>query len=121
MDLLLGLRRVDVKLGLLVDLPARQPRPLQIESVIDDVFLGARYRLPLGDRWSFSLRGDYGFGDSDGTLNLLAGIALHINDTFGMTLGYRHATIEFEDDVEGVTETTEISLSGPYVGAMFRF
>ena len=40
---------------------------------------------------------------------------------FGLQLGYRHAVIEFEDTVNGVPESTEISLSGPYLGFVFRF
>ena len=120
-DLLLGLRRIDVGLGIVIERRNQPPRPLQVAAKIDDAFLGARYRLPLGKRWDVSLRADYGFGDSDGTLNVIAGIGLRFNDSFGMKFGYRHSKIEFEVDVEGVPESTDISLSGPYVGLLFHF
>jgi hypothetical protein len=121
LDLLLGWRRIDIKLGVVLNRQDQPPSPFDVNAVVDDAFLGARYRLPLGNRWNVSLRGDYGFGDSDGTLNLIAGVGLQFNDTLGMAFGYRHATVEFEEVVEGVLETTDISLSGPFVGLLFRF
>jgi hypothetical protein len=120
-DLMLGVRRIDVDLGLVLTRQDLQPRPLDVSAEVEDLFLGARYRHPFGKRWDFSLRGDYGFGDSDGTVNLLAGIGVRFNDTFGMKFGYRHADIELEVEVEGAPETMEIVLSGPYVGLLFRF
>ena len=120
-DLLLGLRRIDIDLGIVIDRQNSPPLPLRVAPKIDDAFVGARYRLPLGERWDVSLRADYGFGDSDGTLNLLAGIGLRVNDTFGFKFGYRHATIEFEEEIDNSPETTDISLSGPFVGLLIRF
>ena len=86
-----------------------------------DVYLGARYVYRIGDRWDFTVRGDYGFGDSDGTLNLLASVGLRVAGPFGVQLGYRYASIEFEDDVDGIPETVDITLSGSYLGFVFRF
>lgn len=120
-DLIFGLRSIDVDLGVVLDRQNQPPRPLQIAADINDAFIGARYRLAFGERWDFSVRGDYGFGDSDGTLNVITGFGLHFNDTFGMKFGYRYANIEFEEDVEGSREKTDITLSGPFVGLLFRF
>ena len=120
-DLLLGLRRIDIDLGIAIDRQNSPPLSLRVAPKIDDAFLGARYRLPFGERWDVSLRADYGFGDSDGTLNLLAGIGLRVNDTFGFKFGYRHATIEFEEEIDNSPETTDISLSGPFAGLLIRF
>jgi hypothetical protein len=121
LDLLLGLRRIDVDLGIVLSRQNQAQRPLQVATEIDDVYIGARYQLPLGERWHAGLRGDYGFGDSDGTLNVIAGIGVRFGETFGMNFGYRHATIAFEQVLEGVQEGTDISLSGPIVGMSFRF
>ena len=85
------------------------------------MFLGARYIHRIGDRWDFTLRGDYSFGDSEGTLNLLASIGLRVAGPFGLQLGYRHAVIEYADSVDGVPETTEIALTGGFLGFVFRF
>ncbi len=120
-DLMLGLRRIDVDLGIVLNRQDQPQRPLQVAAEVDDVFLGARYRLPLGERCDISLRGDYGFGDSDGTLNFLGGIGLRFGETFGMKLGYRYANIEFEEEIEGTPESTAISLSGPFIGLLFYF
>ena len=121
LDLLLGLRRIDVDLGIVLTRGNLPPRSLQIATEIDDAFVGARYRVAFGERWNASLRADYGFGDSDGTLNVIAGVGVRFSQTIGMHAGYRYANIEFEQDLEGEQEETDISLSGPFVGLVFRF
>ena len=121
LDLLLGLRRIDVDLGIVLTRLDRPPRPLQVAAEIDDAFIGARYRLPFGERWNATLRADYGFGDSNGTLNVIAGVGVRFSQTVGMHAGYRHANIEFEEVLQGAREETDITLSGPFVGLTFRF
>ena len=121
LDLLLGLRRIDVDLGIVLNRQDQPPRPLQVTARIDDAFIGARYRLPFGERWDATLRADYGFGDSDGTLNAIAGVGVRFSETVGLHAGYRYANIEFEQDLESAREETDISLSGPFVGLTFRF
>ncbi len=121
LDLLLGLRRIEVDLGIVLNRQDQPPLPLQVAAEIDDAFVGARYRLPFGKRWNATLRADYGFGDSDGTLNVIAGVGVRFNQTLGMHAGYRYANIEFEEDLQGAREDTDISLSGPFVGLTFRF
>ncbi len=121
LDLMLGLRRIDIDLGIVLDPQDQEPRLLEVSAAIDDAFIGARYVLPLGERWNATLRADYGFGDSDGTLNVIAGIGVQFNEVVGMNVGYRHANIEFKQDLEGEQEETDISLSGPFLGLLFRF
>ena len=120
-DYLFGLRNINADIGI-VSSPQNLPATtVGVSTQVTDVFFGARYRRSLGKHWDLALRGDYGFGDSDGTLNLLASIGLRFNKTIGLNVGYRHATIEFEEDVDGSRGETDISLSGPYVGLLFRF
>ena len=121
LDLLFGLRRIEVDLGIVLNRADQPPRPLQVAAEIDDAFIGVRYRLPFGERWNATLRADYGFGDSDGTLNVIAGAGIRFSRTVGMHAGYRYANIEFEELLEGAREETDISLSGPFVGLTFRF
>ena len=121
LDLLLGLRRIDVELGIVLSRQDQSPRPLPVAVEIDDAFIGARYRLPFGERWNATVRADYGFGDSDGTLNVIAGIGVQFSETVGMHAGYRYANIEFEEDLEDAREETGISLAGPFLGLSFRF
>ena len=121
LDLLLGLRSIDIDLAVVLTRLDRPPRPLKIAAEIDDAFIGARYRLTFSERWHATLRADYGFGDSDGTLNVIAAVGVRFNQTVGMHAGYRYANIEFEQELEGEQEETDISLSGPFVGLVFRF
>ena len=120
-DYLFGLRNINADIGIVSTRQDLPPATVGVSAQVTDVFFGARYRRSLGNHWDMALRGDYGFGDSDGTLNLLASISLRFNETIGLNFGYRHATIEFEQDVDGSQEETDISLSGPYVGLSFRF
>ncbi len=120
-DYLFGLRNINADIGIISSPQNLPATTVGVSAQVTDVFFGARYLRSLGKHWDLALRGDYGFGDSDGTLNLLASIGLRFNETIGLSFGYRHATIEFEDDVDGSQEKTDISLSGPYVGLLFRF
>jgi opacity protein-like surface antigen len=120
-DYLFGLRNINADIGVVSTRQDLPPATVGISAEVTDVFVGARYLRSIGKSWNLGLRGDYGFGDSDGTLNLLATIGLQFNETIGLKFGYRHATIEFEEDLDGAPETTDISLSGPFVGVAFSF
>ena len=120
-DLIFGLRRIDVDLGIVLSRPLRPPQSLQVAAQIHDAFVGARYRLAFSQRWDISVRGDYGFGDSDGTLNVIAGLGLRFNDTFGLKFGYRYATIEFGQSIGDSPQETDISMSGPFIGLVLGF
>jgi hypothetical protein len=118
---LLGVRQISAD-KTIVATPNNSPtQVLASNSDVTDIFLGGRYIYRIGERWDFSIRGDYSFGDSEGTLNLMASVGMRIAGPFHLQLGYRHAVIEYEDDVDGVQNTTEISLSGAYLGFVFRF
>ena len=118
---LLGVRQIAVDKLILATPSIGPAQVFESDAEVTDVFLGARYLHRFGNRWDVIVRGDYSFGDSDGTLNLLASIGLRVAGPFGLQVGYRHAVIEFEEDINGVPETTEVSLSGPYLGFVFRF
>ena len=91
------------------------------DAGLSDVFLGARY-LYRYDRWDFSLRGDYSFGESEGVLNVLGSVGFRFNDLFALQGGYRHAVLEYEETAaQGAPTSTEIELSGPFLGLVFRF
>lgn len=118
---LLGVRQIGTDKHIVATPNNGQPQVFDSDSDVTDIFLGGRYIHRFNDRWDFNIRGDYSFGDSEGTLNLLASVGMRVAGPFGLQLGYRHAVIEFEEDVDGVQNTTEISLSGPYLGFVFRF
>ena len=118
---LLGVRQISTSKTLLVTPSFAETQRIETDSDVTDVFLGARYVQRFGERWDASIRGDYSFGDSEGTLNLLASVGFRVAGPFAMQLGYRYASIEFEEQVELATITTEITLDGPYLGFVFRW
>lgn len=118
---LLGVRQIGTDKVIVATPNAGVPQEFASDTDVTDVFLGARYIHHIGDRWEFNVRGDYSFGDSEGTLNLLASVGMRVAGPFRLQLGYRHAVIEYEDDVNGVQNTTEITLSGAYLGFVFCF
>lgn len=119
---LFGLRNIQADKTLLV-IPTlgAPPRRFDDDASVTDVMLGARYLHRFNRRWDLTLRGDYSFGDSEGTLNLLASTGFRLTDAFALQLGYRHVELEYEDSSSGAVETTEIDLSGAYLGLVFRF
>ncbi len=120
-DYLFGIRNIDVEKTLLVTPSLGPTQRFDGDSSFTDVFAGARFLHRFNDNWDLKLRGDLSFGDSEGTINLIASVGYRFNKTFALNLGYRHLEIEFEDDDSGVAETTDIEMSGPLLGFVFRF
>jgi hypothetical protein len=121
-DYLFGLRNINVDKTLLATPGGGGPtQRFDSDSDFTDVYAGARYLHRFNNNWDLNLRGDYSFGDSEGMWNLLASVGYRFNQTFALNLGYRHLTVEFEDNVSGGVETTDIELSGPLLGFLFRF
>ena len=90
---------------------------------LTDGFVGVRYLTPLGERWSLTLRGDAGAGDTELTWNASAVLGYHFgqNDRFNILVGYRHMEIELKDTVDSTRVDTDLTMSGPEVGFGFRF
>ena len=121
-DYLFGVRNINIEKTLLATPVGGGPtQRFDGDSDFTDVYGGARYLYRINDNWDLNLRGDYSFGDSEGTWNLLASVGYRFNKTFALNLGYRHLAIEFEENVSGGMETTDIELSGPLLGFLFRF
>ena len=120
-DYLLGLRRVRLERTLLLIPDIGPASSFDRDTDFNDVFVGARYLHRFDDTWDATLRGDVSFGDTEGTVNLLASVGYRFGQTFALQLGYRHAMFEFNDRISGVDETTDVDLSGPFLGAVFRF
>ena len=121
-DYLFGVRNINVdKTLLLTPVSGGPTQRFDSDPQFTDVFAGARFLHRINDNWDMTLRGDLSFGDSEGTLNLLASVGYRFNSTFALNLGYRHMTIEYEDNVGGEIGTTDIEMSGPILGFVFRF
>lgn len=120
-NFLLGLRQVSAEQNLFVTPSFGEAQRIDTDTNVTDIFIGARYLHRFSDRWGASIRGDVSFGDSEGTLNMLASVGYRIAGPFALRLGYRYATISFEEDVDAATLTTDITLDGPFLGFVFRF
>ncbi len=119
---LAGLRSISTDKALLVTPPFGGPtQRFEGDNRVTDFMLGARYLHRFNDHWNLTARADFSFGDSEGTFNLMGGLGYRFNDLFAINLGYRHVNLEYEGAVDGVSETTEIELSGPTLGLLFRF
>ena len=120
-DIIAGVRDTDVDSTVLV-IPASLPTErFDTGKGFTDVYIGARYLHRLSESWDFSVRGDYGFGGSDGAVNLLAQVGWRSRGAFGMSLAYRHLDFDIDQRIEGEAATSEFTFSGPALGFMFRF
>jgi len=120
-DFLAGIRDTDVEGTLIVTPQNTASQRFDADKGFTDVYLGARYLHRLSESWDFSVRGDYGFGGSDGALNLMASVGWRSRGSFGMSLAYRHLEFDIDQRIEGEPATSEYSFSGPALGFLFRF
>jgi hypothetical protein len=82
-----------------------------------DGILGVRGGTQLSDRWRLSFYADVGTGDSDLTWQLAGTLDYEINETWTLSVGYRHLAWEFDDPVV----LRDVSLSGPIIGTRIKF
>ena len=94
-------------------------RSLEADEVWADPIIGLRFDAKLGRGFSFAAAGDVGgFGlASDLTWQLLGTLGYRFNDWFSVRAGYRHLKVDYEKD----GFVWDVALSGPIVGAVFRF
>jgi hypothetical protein len=120
-DIIGGIRYTDTDTTLIVTPANTQPQRFDTGDSFTDIFVGARYLYRINEAWDVSVRGDYGFGGSDGALNLLAGVGWRSRGAFGMSLVYKHQSFEFDERVDGEPTTSEFDFTGPALGFLFRF
>jgi len=97
--------------------PAFAPASIKQGETYTDFMLGARYTWAWSDRWSFTLRGDGSFGDTDGTWNA-SGVALYKTSNGAWAFGYRYLDVGFKR-TQG--HSLSMDLYGPEIGYAFRF
>lgn len=84
-----------------------------------DPVIGTRALLPLSERWTAMLYGDFGgFGvGSDYTWQLVAGINWQVANHFVVKAGYRYLYQDYEDG----DFKWDMAASGPFLGVGLRF
>jgi hypothetical protein len=120
-DFIFGLRRISTESTLLFTPNGSVTQRLDGGDEFADLMLGARYIVRFNERWDFTIRGDVSFGESEGTYNGIMSVGFRFNEPFALQLGYRHAKLEWEERLGDEPEKTDVSLSGPFLGAVFRF
>jgi hypothetical protein len=92
---------------------------IDIERSFTDLLIGFRDRFRLAENWAVVIRGDYGFGDSDGVSLAQAALrwAVGPNRRQGLVLGYRYKDAKFK---EGGQEE-RYKYKGPVLGFNFLF
>ena len=84
-----------------------------------DALLGLRYRFDLAERWSVLTRGDFSFGDSEGTFLVQTSVAYRVGARRQnrIIFGYQYKEAEYESG----DLTTEYTYHGLVAGFNFRF
>lgn len=126
MDILLGIRYVDVEMDLNITLPGPGGTPIdrRVKVSETDAMIGVRVLGRFTDRFGYRLRGDISDLGTDGIINLLAGVNYGFGQTqlFSMELGYRYLEMELSNNLNnGATSSSEITFAGPFLGLVFSF
>jgi hypothetical protein len=126
LDLLFGLRWIgmDEVIQLTPPFPPNAPGQTKKSSPnLTDGFLGLRYVGQIGNKWGYSIRGDVATGDTELTLNGQAFFKYQIGQTgkYGLLFGYRYMGMEIKETIQGVVVETDLILSGPVFGFMFKW
>ena len=81
-----------------------------------DAIIGVRGVQPLADKWALSFIADVGTGDSDLTWQAGLTFDYRINN-WDLSFGYRH----LEWDIDNSDVVSDLSFSGPIIGAKIAF
>jgi len=79
--------------------------------------VGIKGNYKLNEKWYLPFTFDVGSGDADITYQALAGVGYKY-EKFDLLVGYRYLKWEFNDAFVGFSD---LDLSGPIIGAKFRF
>jgi hypothetical protein len=120
LDLLVGTRYLAVVEDYRFQIADLPPYGASVDEDYLDFLMGARYHIPLSDRWVISLRGDVSTGATDHiwTAQGLLGWRFGAKRNSGIYVGYRYREMEYSKADAFVVKKT---LSGPGLGIRFGF
>lgn len=120
---LAGLRYVDLSGKVAIDGPLGIQRSPEGGADWVDPVVGAIYAMPLGDRWSTSLRGDVGgFGvGSDFSWQAIATLRWQATPTIGVLAAYRYLSMDYESGRNADYFKYDVDSQGPALGVVMAF
>lgn len=118
-----GLRYIDLSVEVQARGPLGNLRTAGGSESWVDPLIGARYTIPLNDRWSLALRGDIGgFGvGSDFAWQAIATARWQATERLGVLAAYRYFDMDYEDGDGAGRFKYDIAISGPALGIVFTF
>lgn len=116
-----GIRYLDVQMGLDLKLSngtTTGNKSFNGDANWTDFLIGAKYTVPVSEKWALAFRGDYSFGDTDGTW-LLSANAIYATHSGAWAFGYRYMGIDLP--IGNTKSNLDLSMYGPQVGYAFKF
>jgi hypothetical protein len=117
-----GIRYLDVQMGLdlkpIVNDVDLNTFSFNGDDSWTDFLVGAKYSVPLSEKWALAFRGDYSFGDTEGTW-LLSANAIYATKSGAWAFGYRYMGIELP--INNTGSNLDLSLYGLQAGYAFKF
>lgn len=86
-----------------------------------DGLIGMRLSFPIGEKWSYHLRGDIGGGGSDLTWHVATTFRRSVSDRFDWYFGYRVLSYDFGEGAGRTFQRYELMQHGPGLGVAFSF
>lgn len=116
LDVLAGARYLYMKPKITFDNVAE----LSDSGSIWDGIVGVRGKYDINEKWYMPFQLDAGSGDTDMTWQAFAGVGYEY-ESFDLIVGYRYLEWEFDDGGTGGKVYNDLSISGPIIGAKFKF
>ncbi|MFT4520769.1 MAG: hypothetical protein ACI9JM_003177 [Halioglobus sp.] len=125
LDYIVGIRWWDIDVEASFD-PAVLPGAVRTELEEDwvDVFIGARWLVPINDQWVFMLRADVGGFDleSDFTSLIEVGARYNINDNMLINMSYQGLWVDYDSGSSGPGHYANDTVTyGPKLGFTYQF
>jgi len=118
-DAYAGVRIIDVTVDATLEPGLLPQRESSLDNTLVDPIIGMRTQIDIVDGFGVSAAFDIGgFGlGTDLTWHVLGTLDYSFNDWFTLRTGYRHMSIDYSNDGAEL----DLNLSGPIIGAAFRF
>lgn len=88
-----------------------------------DPLIGLQYSVPVGEKWTYNLRGDVGgFGvGSQFTWHMATTLRRRVSDKFDWYIGYRVIAYDYREGSGRDSQHYDLTQQGPGIGVAFSF